>query len=160
MFNGSHKERVRFNINKPKKRIEGLCWIAFSSGRNVLFDCVVDTGAHYVLVPQERWKNHVSADDALKLKKGETRGIGGSLEVLETKLPITIVSRDSAFELGPCTVLLALDEDAAEKDKKHQPLRQVLLGIGGGTLDKGGLCINWKEGHASFVEVDDAIKPQ
>ena len=59
--------------------------------------------------------------------------------------------------MGPCTVLLALDEDAATKDDKRQSLRQGLLGIGGGTLDKGGGRINWKEGHASSVEVDDAI---
>jgi hypothetical protein len=60
------------------------------------------------------------------------------------------IETDEPFDLGTCKVWLALDEDAG------RPMKRVLFGVGGGVLDKGGVCINWKEQHACYVEIDDS----
>jgi hypothetical protein len=160
MFRGSHRERARFAI---KKRIEGLCWVTFPGGGEEILDCVIDTGAGHTTIPQRFWSNYISPQEADKLPKQSIRGAGGLIDVRVCTVSLKVSGRSDLstdpFDLGECTVWLALDrdaaEDAAKKGQKPMQMRQVLFGAGGGSLDKGGVCINWKEREVYYIEVDD-----
>jgi hypothetical protein len=150
MFRGAHRERVRFAI---RSRVKGSCWITYPGfGEDVLF-CVVDTGTNVTSIPQKFWSQYLTNEFVSSLPTKSVSGVGGNIDVRETELPLKIsgldFKRDEPFDLGRCKVWLALDQDAGK------PMEQVLLGVGGGVLEKGGLCINWKEQQAYFIEVDD-----
>jgi hypothetical protein len=146
---GPHRERVRFAINK---RIEGSCWITYPNGVEDIQGCVVDTGATYTIIPQRHWQPFYRPDEIIALKVTATlvKGVGGTLTSASVrcglKLSGTDILSDIPFDLGICVVLLAFDDDA------NKPMKQVLFGLNGGVLEKGGLCINWKDKIACFVE--------
>ena len=68
------------------------------------------------------------------------------------------------FSLGECELRLAYDRDAAIADKIRQldpgeaeedrikELQHVLLGLGGGPLSQGGVCINWQDQEVVLVQ--------
>ncbi len=148
MFYGPHREQVRFAI---RKRIKGNCWITYPEGGEDVLGCVVDTGAGCTSIPQRFWSRFLTDDYVSTLPPAKPiHGVGGSIDVREIELPLMISGpnlNDIPFDLGTCKVWLALDQDAGK------PMKQVLLGVGGGVLDKGGLCINWREKQAYYVEV-------
>lgn len=149
MFIGSYQDRVRFAV---KGRIQGHCWVSYPGKRIGVHDCVVDTGASLTTIPQHMWSESVSVDWVRGLpKEAMILANGGTIEAREVMLPLMIsgLEDDLPFDLGECRVWLAFDDDAGRRYK------QALFGVGGGALAKGGLCINWKEQLAYFVEVVD-----
>ena len=43
--------------------------------------------------------------------------------------------------------------EAPPESAPMEPLKHVILGLGGGTFKKGGLCINWRDQRAFIVEI-------
>ncbi|HEX3150986.1 MAG TPA: hypothetical protein VHR66_23100 [Gemmataceae bacterium] len=167
MFFAAHRERVRFSIKD--NRIKGVCEIEFPNGRKYAQSCVIDTGAMRTLVPQDVWEPFDRPSFTSGLKRKSANTAGGKLPVYAVKCTLRLSAEANAgpsgpYDLGTCDVLLACDADAVAKEKAQdpnsprEPLKEILLGLGGGALEKGGLCINWKEKHAYFIEVDDPPK--
>lgn len=159
MFKGAHRERVQLAVKAPvgssRKRIKGYLKATFPNGSEEIALCIIDTGAECTAIPQWIWSQHITRDAVLQIRqKKRIGGVGGGVvDVVETEMPLELTGldflSDTAFDLGKCRVWLAFDDESAK------PMKQVLLGVGGGVLDKGGLCINWKEEQVYFVEVDD-----
>lgn len=157
MFNGEHRECVQLAVKAPKgssrKRIKGYIWAVFVNGE-MNERCIVDTGAEVTTIPHRIWSMFMTHSEVLRLPQRILGGVGGGVvKAGETTLQLGLTGLGNMYDvphdLGPCTVWLAFDNEAAK------PMRQVLLGVGGGTLDKGGLCINWKEEKVYYIEVDD-----
>jgi hypothetical protein len=122
-------------------------------------------------IPQDVWEPFKEILDVEELPDAPLRGAGGPrLKAKRCEIRLGVggkIDGEDYFDLGPCEVRLAFDKDAAEADAKR-PLQQgetkydrvsqlplVLLGLGGGTLRKGGLCINWSKvkPEAFLIEV-------
>lgn len=148
MWEGQHREAVKLI---GQKRIIARLLIEFGPGEYERADelCVVDTGADMTTIPQRIWKWFLTEGSVRAGEKSNPKGVGGSVEVFKHRLTLRLrgLGDHEPLVLGECDVWLAFDESAGK------PMRQVLFGVGGGALDKGGLCINWKQGQFWFVEV-------
>ncbi|MBL8892618.1 MAG: hypothetical protein JNL67_21760 [Planctomycetaceae bacterium] len=157
MFKGSHRERVQLAIAPPigrkLKRVIGWLYITFPNQSEDFRQCVFDSGAELTVIPHHVWSVFVNPVEYEELADAPPIvGVGGSkCEVKYMHVGLALGGpKFDVFELGKCKVLLARDDKAAMR------LPNILLGVGGGVLEKGGLCINWKENLACFIEVDDA----
>jgi hypothetical protein len=84
------------------------------------------------------------------------QGIGGiaiparwgkcDLKVTSSKLTETAVYND-------CDMKFLLDDDAVGAGTIRRPLTKMLIGIEGGILERGGLCINRKNNRYYLVEL-------
>jgi hypothetical protein len=148
MWDGEHREAVRLLLDGRKRLLARLI-IEFRPGRSENALCKVDTGADKTTIPRWIWSQYMSDAAARRGRSVNVSGVGGAIEGFEHRLPLRLLGMGNStpLDLGDCDVLLAFDEAAGTKRG------QVLPGLGGGTLDKGGLCINWKERHFWFVEV-------
>ncbi len=159
MFKGKHRECVQLAVRAPqgstRKRIKGYIWAEFPNGE-MNERCIVDTGAEVTTIPSRIWSLFMTLDEVMQLDQRTVGGVGGGVvKVGETDLRVGLTGLDNPlqipYDLGLCKVWLAHDVAT--------PMKQVLLGVGGGVLDRGGLCINWKEETVYYVEIDDILGP-
>lgn len=163
MFNEIDQHRVLFAFHPKSRKPLGCIRLqvpGFPTGKDVIkSDCVIDTGAAMTTIPERDWSSVVSKDQAIndfKFVPREGKGVGGGrIDVLEGKLPTSIFGpnlvESDVLDLGPCRIWLALDGLDPERSMK-----QALFGVGGGCMDKGGLCLNWRDNSGHYVEVTAA----
>lgn len=132
------------------------------------YRCKVDPGAGLTIIPHHIWSEECNVDDIMDLDDfPNVTGAGnaklsckiGSLQLcvegyrdpptggFHVGTPLVGVEK-SILILGECQVLYNMNP---EHDRPH-----ILLGLGGGTFQKGGFCINWQglagKPKAVFVE--------
>jgi hypothetical protein len=171
MFAQTDERVVAFRIDHSRERFGAYCRIRFPGVRDTalpMFDCVLDTGSMRIVVPQRFWSACVPNPATLTPRR--INGVGGPLGVYEAVYEVVIigvmdptVTRWPPYSLGRCSVWLARDHDAVNAAvaegldlataRDRYQLRHGLLGMGGGAFDRGGVCINWQERCAHFVEI-------
>lgn len=169
MFAQDDRRVVTFKFDPKGERLTAYCYIAYPGVDDPpMIECLLDTGSVRIVVPQWCWRGRVPSPDTLRTSP--IRGAGGPFGAYEAVFEVAISDESSTgpsdrYSLGPCTVCLARDEEAVETAMKNDPklsreaanaryrLRRVILGVGGGVFDRGGVCINWPKRSAHLVEV-------
>lgn len=143
--------------------------------------CKIDTGAALTVIPRVIWEQEFLKEYVENLPKADPpyAGIGGQpIRTHVGTAPIGVLGNmdDKEYQrlqkiaprqaddyygqhllfLGECKVLFRMDGQpgAGAPDVDQLDKAYVLLGLGGNTLKKGGLCINWsgKQPQAHLIE--------
>ncbi len=172
MFEAVDQRRVEFEFKPTSSRLFGIIRLqfpGFPKGRDIVqTKCLIDTGACMTVIPQRDWMRVIKLSRAeendigrckMKLRQygyveGKTTGLcGGQCPTFIGRLPTHIVDkRLNLLDLGNCHICLAIDG----MNPKHW-LKHALFGVGGGCMENGGLCLNWKRKSAHYVEVADDL---
>jgi hypothetical protein len=128
-------------------RIRGLCWFSFSDGTRSRqsWECVFDTGATRTLVPQRVWRTFAEQIDWVAGSDSLARGIGGQrIPSRDGVVASTWISSSSleTVSYSNCRLRFLFDDDAVQEGVIQENLRYLLIGLRGGILDRGGLCLN------------------
>lgn len=167
-FTEPHRE-ILCSIKRHGHSAEIRCHCAFGPRWKQYPCCKVDTGAGLTLIPRWIWQEEFPIEEILSLPDhpvpvttvGNVRLAckAGPREIAvfgqkssngpkdRPRSSVESIVRETMY-LGECHVLYNLDP---QLDRPY-----ILLGLGGGTLDGGGLCINWNhdsgQPRAVFVE--------
>jgi hypothetical protein len=180
VFTGQFRQ-IPCAVDQHNELAQLRCRCQFGPDFTRTHPCKVDTGASLTAIPKFIWSN----DPAFRKKDIESlpkpdvpfQGVNGKPvdcrvgkadllimvpKSLTTDAPSSSGSLSKEFDqieseilhVGDCTVLFLMDDTLKGK--------YILLGLGGGTLRKGGLCIDWGtpaeagrpaiSPHAVFIE--------
>ncbi len=166
-FAGNTRE-VCCTVNQSEHSASILCRLMLGPQWKRTYPCKVDTGAGLTLIPRWIWSQEIASSEILSLPDHPFPVTTAGNERLTCKAgprEISIVGHASSEQdstttsqmgaivketlyLGECHVLYNID--------RSQDRSYILLGLGGGTLDAGGFCINWNYlgGHPKAVFVE------
>lgn len=161
MFSSSNISN-KISLAIVNDQIRARCWVCFDSNEDPFdFPCKIDTGASKTVIPQSCWEQF---KDRLDIDFSHTENLfssGVPMLAHRVKLAVMVSGKDSIcpIDLGQCELFLAYDRQRAlvhnssidGSGTQAQELKVVLLGLGGGSMDNGGLCIDWKEKTAYLV---------
>lgn len=115
--------------------------------------CVVDTGAPVTILPRRVWSKYTEKINFLD-RTTKIRGLGGSEIRAEYGVVDIWVFGERSPHASPIIKLKIVAKCAHDGvDPGSRDLPFTILGIGGGTIQRGGLCLNFAQDECYLVQL-------
>ncbi len=106
-----------------------------------IWPCIVDTGSSLSIFPENVWTSHVKQIDFKPKKELPLRVLGQEIPASEWHLGDIVISLYG----NDGRAILSRMLRAAFVEPSNVGLKESVLGITGGLMDLGGLCLNFKD---------------